>query len=103
MEDTDINIADLDKVEVLRELYARARPLGLGHMHFIPGGLSREEAEAEIAERTYFDYLHGRVMKVDLSGESFSPWGFDRDNGPGSAQEAVNAVRAKVDGRHGRP
>lgn len=33
-------------------------------------------------------------MKLDLSGDSFNPWGYDRDNGAGKAQEVANEVRA---------
>lgn len=38
---------------------------------------------------TYFDYLKGRVMKVDLCGNEFDPWLYDRDNGRGAAARAI--------------
>lgn len=37
----------------------------------------------------YFDYLKGRVMKVNLSGDEFDEWGYDRDNGSGAAHRAL--------------
>jgi hypothetical protein len=40
-----------------------------------------------------FDYLFGRVMKVNLNGNSFEERLYDRDNGPGAAQDAVERVR----------
>jgi len=36
MSDT-LNIAGMDKIEVLRALYSAARPLGMGRMHYTPG------------------------------------------------------------------
>ena len=42
----------------------------------------------------YFDYLKGRVMKLDLtSDDEFDPWGYDRDNGRGAAQNVIDALR----------
>ena len=43
--------------------------------------------------KLYFDYLFGRVIKVDLSGNWFDERLYDRDNGIGAAQAAVNSVR----------
>jgi hypothetical protein len=39
-------------------------------------------------------YLKGRVMKVDLSGDSFGPWLYDRDNGDGAAERVIAELRA---------
>lgn len=41
----EISIRGLDKIDVLRALYAAAKPLGMGFMHYTPGPLSREDAE----------------------------------------------------------
>ena len=92
---SEIDISDCDKVEVLRALYARAQPLGLGALHYKPGPLSREEASEMLAaagERAYFDYVRGRVMKVGLGGPVLRVHLYDRDNGQGAAHEAL--VRA---------
>lgn len=40
-----------------------------------------------------FDYLFGRVMKVNLSGDWFDEQFYDRDNGHGVAARAVERVR----------
>ena len=40
----------------------------------------------------YFDYLHGRVMKVEINGETLSPWLYDRDIGQGAAQKVVDSL-----------
>lgn len=43
---------------------------------------------------TYFDYLYGRVMKVDLSSDDgFEERLYDRDNGKGAAQKVIDALR----------
>lgn len=40
-----------------------------------------------------FDYLKGRVMKVNLSGDTLNEWGYDRDNGTGAAERAIASLR----------
>lgn len=89
-----IDISNLDKAAVLAALYADARPQGMGFMWFVPGPLDAAEARSLLTDQTYFDYLHGRVMKVDLSGNEFDPRLYDRDNGDGAAARAVDSVRA---------
>jgi len=45
-------------------------------------------------EDKYFDYLNGKVMKLSLkSDDEFDEWGYDRDNGQGSAQRAISELR----------
>ena len=88
-----ISIEGLDRVEVFRALYDRAKPQGLGFLHFEAGPLPREEAETAFDNGSYFDYFKGRVMKVNLGGNEFNPWLYDRDNGPGAAAEVVKKLR----------
>ena len=87
-----INISQADKAEVLAALYNRSRPQGLGYMHFNPEPMTADEARELLSEDTRFDYLHGRVMKVDLSGEKLNPRLYDRDNGTGAAAAALANV-----------
>ncbi len=103
-----IDISSLDKSEVLAALYNRARPQGMGYMHFDPKPMTTEEARAILdgennaahtsgfwpGYHASFDYLHGRVMKVNLSGDSFREDLYDRDNGEGAAAKAVDSIRA---------
>lgn len=88
----NIDISNLNKGGVLAALYNYSRPQGLGFLHFTPEPMSREEAEALLEEDTYFDYLEGRVMKIDLSKDSFDPQLYDRDNGLGAAQRAIESI-----------
>ncbi len=91
-----ISIAGLDKASVLMVLFDRSKQQGMGFLDIrgsIP--LTKEEAQEELTANSgmYFDYLRGRVMKVDISGDSFDPWGFDRDNGQGAAESAIASLR----------
>lgn len=87
-----ISLKGLDKAEVLAALYNASRPQGLGFIQYNPELMTADEARELLSQRTYFDYLKGRVMKVDLSGDELDPWGYDRDNGRGAAQEAISAI-----------
>jgi hypothetical protein len=85
-----IDISKMDKAEVLAALYNASKQQGRGFFHaWGQKPLRREEAEELLTEDTYFDYLHGRVMKVELKGDSFDPRLYDRDNGSGAAARAL--------------
>jgi hypothetical protein len=91
-----ISIAGLDKAAVLAALYNRARPQGMGFMHYDPEPMTAEDAKIILDAREdsyYFDYLRGRVMKVDLSGDDLECWLYDRDNGPNAAQSVIDELR----------
>ena len=88
-----ISIKGLSKAEVLKALYHSAHIKGFGFLDARREPLTVEECEALLAESTYFDYLYGRVMKVDLSGNEFDERLYDRDNGAGAAANAIAALR----------
>jgi hypothetical protein len=90
----DIDISDFDKVDVLCRLHAAARQQGLGRFQpDVP--ITPQEASDIIENRLiegaglYFDYLGGRVMKVDIAGDTLNPRLYDRDNGEGAAARAL--------------
>ena len=106
----EINIAGIDKAELLAALYNNSRPMGMGFLRAKDGVMTADDARKELGtggdhgrdfganscgnSPMYFDYLHGRPLKVDLSGDSLRPWGYDRDNGgPGSAARIVESLR----------
>jgi len=88
-----ISMVGVDKAAVLAGLYNASKPLGMGFMHYDSTPMTCEEAAEILSQQTDFDYLKGRVMKVDLSGHEFDPWGYDRDNGEGAAQAIVDGIR----------
>lgn len=92
-----INIEGLNKAEVLAELYNNAKAQGMGIFQYIPEDMTIEEAQAFLDHNhTYFDYVYGRVMKVDLKSDTeFSGALYDRDNGEGKAQRVVDYIRRR--------
>ncbi len=93
MEREQIDISGLDKAVVLAALFNASQQLGMGFLDSSGAkDMTVEDARQYVSQQTYFDYLRGRVMKVDLSKDSFDPWGFDRDNGPGAAKRAIDSL-----------
>lgn len=89
-----VDIKGLNKAEVLAALYNNSKPLGLGFLHFDAKDMTVAEAEELLKQTTYFDYLKGRVMKVNLSSDDgFEEWLYDRDNGNGAAEKAISNLR----------
>lgn len=102
METQAIDISKLDKAEVLAALYNNSKQQGMGFIHARgASGMTIEQAHAELEEsKKYrfgsFDYLHGRVMKVNISGDTLDPWGYDRDNGAGAAARALEPLAMTI-------
>lgn len=92
-----IDISNKPKHLVLAALFNASRQQGLGFLNRSGAQpMSADEADQIIRETgndLYFDYLRGRVMKVDLAGPSLDPYLYDRDNGAGAAARAVATVR----------
>jgi len=85
-----INISNMNKAEVLAALYNNTKPQGLGHLHYALKPMTIEEAQEFLDKgQTYFDYLKGRVMKIDLDSDELWPGKYDRDNGLGAAANAL--------------
>lgn len=90
-----INIEGKNKAKILAALWNNSRQQGMGFLD--PTGLAgtvmtTEAAETLLKDNTYFDYLHGRVMKVNLATDVFKPDLYDRDNGPGAAAKAIAGI-----------
>lgn len=94
-----VNIKGLDKARVLKALYDHSHVQGSGFLQAVPDGVvTVEHCAMLLGSQTYFDYLHGRVLKVELSGDEFDERLYDRDCGEGAAQRAVDSVRAEREG-----
>ena len=98
----NVNIKGLDKAAVLAALHNGTRALGMGAFHdrgrmsvddarrFIDAGkndIGHPRTMGEGALR--FDYVQGRPIKVDISGDDFDPRLYDRDAGEGAAERAI--------------
>lgn len=105
-----VDISGLNKAEVLKTLWDNSKSLGmsvLGMSHefrmwyqleMIAGGKG-DKIPLEFAEKgiqsnptLHFDYFEGRVIKCDISGDTFDSTLYDRDNGEGSAQAAIDKL-----------
>lgn len=100
-----VDVSGLARADVLRALYNRARPQGMGFLAYDPspmGLTTAAELLEEAGDRPYFDYVRGRVMKVWLDADSceLDPSGYDRDNGPGAAAQVVAVLRETGDPAH---
>lgn len=109
MADDTISIKGIDKAELLAALYNNSRPMGMGFLRAKSGDMTVEEARTELGtggdhgrdfgatsagnRPMYFDYLYGRPLKSDLSGDDFRPWLYDRDNGQGAAARVIESLR----------
>ena len=85
----------LTAAEKLSRLYNHARPQGMGFSHFTPEDMTVEQAQALLDARpdiTYFDYLKGRVMKIDVAKEPLDTRLYNRDNGYEAAERALGLV-----------
>lgn len=115
MATTIIDISGIDHAELLRELHAGTRALGMGRMHdrgpltieqcrdIIAGGRGPDHnpdfAAVTGADTVSFDYVSGRPIKVTFKGnELHSAWMYDRDapGGEGECQRIVDRLRAKA-------
>lgn len=87
-----MDIKGKNKAKILAALYNNSKPLGMGFLHYEAAPMTEEQAEAILKESTDFDYLKGRVMKVNLSGDELQTWLYNRDNGEGAAERAIEAL-----------
>ena len=90
-----MDIKGISKAEILRRLYNSSQPLGLGFLHFEPKDMTLKEAEILLEKNKYFDYLKGRVMKIDLSGDELNTWAYNRDNGEGTAEAIISNIKGE--------
>lgn len=89
-----MDISGLDKAAVLAALYNGSRQQGMGFLHTRGSQLmSVEQARNELKRGTYFDYLHGRVLKVDLSADHVATFAYNRDVGDGAAEGIIQKLR----------
>lgn len=90
-----IDIRGIDKAILVAGLFNQSKPLGMGFFH--PGHrlqMTKEKAQAYLDEgMKYFDYLEGRVIKADVSGDTLNPASYDSQNGEGAALRVVRAIR----------
>lgn len=93
MENGKISIKGLDKAKVLKALYDHSHIQGLGFLQAVPDNMvSVEHCRELLTHQTYFDYLYGKILKVDLSGDILDSRLYDRDCGEGAAKRAIESI-----------
>lgn len=104
-----INIAGLDKAELFAALYNHAKPLGMGFLQYDPAPLTKEAAQKLMEagddssrmfpgmgrRSMYFDYVKGRPLKIDLSGDEMDTHLYNRDQGDNAAEKIVAKLRGQ--------
>lgn len=100
-----ISIKGIDKARLLQALFNHSHQQGLGLLHdFGKAEMTYEHANNIITQHKNhpdrwplsFGYLHGRVMKVDISGDDLETRFYDRDNGEDAAEAVVAAIREDI-------
>lgn len=84
-----IKFKEENKAKVLQILYNNAKPQGLGYLSYDYFDMSEDEARKILETQSYFDYLKGRVMKIDLSKNEVDTGLYDRDNGDNKAYKLL--------------
>ena len=94
-----VNISGLDKASVLAALYNSSQPQGMGFLHYDSKSMTVEEAEELLTKQRYFDYLNGRLMKIEIpeNSDELAPWGYDRDLGKGAVARVIAELRSSED------
>jgi hypothetical protein len=90
-----MNIKHLNKAKVLAALYNNSKALGMGRLQFDPEEMTESEAQKLLDqnEYKYFDYLKGRVMKIDLSKDDLDTRLYNRDLGEGAAEKVIATIQ----------
>ncbi len=91
-ENTDINISNLDKVELLKKLWTNMKPASYFTFHTSVMVPKFNDELAKKAVKNYIDYFEGRCIKTDLSKDTVDPWSYDRDAGEGEFRRIVNSM-----------
>lgn len=86
-----INILNINKAALLAGLHNNTKAIGLGKFQDIGRDMLVTEAQDHIDDRGYgYDYLCGRPLKVDISGDKFDSRLYDRNAGERIGQKVVD-------------
>ncbi len=94
----EINITNLDKYKILKALFYVAKPKEFNSLQQYN---SKHELTNDLIDnlvrqnggRWDFYCIAGRSLGIDINGDSFNPWFFDRYNGTGTAQQVIDNLQ----------
>lgn len=94
-----ISIKGLDKARLLQALFNHSKPMGLG---FYALGATTEmtydEAKKIVSEgKLNFDYVRGRVIHINISGDEINSSQYDRRVGTGAALMVIATLKKGVE------
>ena len=84
-----LTIKEGKKAETLLVLYNNAKKQGLGLLNYKSSELTIDNTKKLLCDETYFDYLNGKVLKIDLETNELDPTLYDRDNGNGLCERVL--------------
>lgn len=88
-----VDISGIEKRDLLKALWMNSNSASFFTLSGTsPPDLSEKDIDKAIEKRR-IDYLCGRVIKMDISGDTVDPWNYDRNNGNGSVQKIVNVLK----------
>lgn len=88
-----VDISNKLKDEVLLNLYNNAHSRGLGFSNYNPKPMNRKEAQDLLKRFTYFGYLPGRSLQIDLTYDIIDTSTYNKNNGAGAAEKAISLCR----------
>ena len=90
------DIAGLDKIAVVRKLWESSMIAPAAKM-FTPDLAAKTEISdqdiREALKHGYIDYLNCRLMKVDVTEDSFDTYAYNKDNGEFAAEKIIASLR----------
>lgn len=93
------------KAMLLQELYNNSQPQGWGWVHYQPEDMTLERALAITQVQGSFDYVLGRVIKVNFDGCATPSHVrgslYDRDLGPGAFARCLATAQQRFDAEKG--
>jgi hypothetical protein len=101
MEDTEVDISGLDKVELIIRLWHATKVAGFYNMNPLvdpPSAPSRAEVLQALDknESEYLDYFKGRPFKAGFKGDKVRTRLYNRDAGPDVFEGVVRKMRAEA-------
>lgn len=91
-----VNIAGLDKADLLMRAFNASKQQDMSMMDQRGRQDMTIKQAREIANQgpMNYDYLYGRVLKIDLTHDDVGTWAYNRDVGPGAFEKIVADMRA---------
>lgn len=87
-----MDISKYNKAEVLAALYNNAKSVEINCPH---RNMTKRNASDLLREKTYFECISGRMMKVDFSGDKLDTSSYNQYNGEGAAERIISQLKQK--------